>query len=79
MNWFGIVKGKRYKKGNVSRKHNKSKKRREALKICPTPNKKKYQNHGHALRRAREIMEKTGNRTLRVYRCGDHYHITKRD
>ena len=76
MTWFDLLKGKRYKKGNLSRKGNLRRKQKKAN-ICPTPNKKKYENHGHALKNARQIMKRTGNRTLKVYRCGDHYHLGK--
>lgn len=71
MSWFDLVKGKRYKKGNVGRR------KKKTPKGCPTPNKKKYKNHGHALKNARQIMKRTGDRTLKVYQCGDHYHTKK--
>ena len=71
INWFDVIKWERRWTG---RKRGRKQKKGPS---CPTPNKKQYENHGHAFKEMRKQQKKTG-KALRVYRCQNHYHISKR-
>jgi len=65
MTWDKILKRKKYRG-----------KRYPKSKICLHPNKRRYDSWGHAHKDAKKISKQTGV-SLRVYSCGNHFHITK--